>query len=194
MKKVGVIFFLLISAVTLAQQSEQYSQYSFNNFGYNPAFLGTIKCIDLRAGYRMQWVGFEGAPVSKFGSVQYPFKKKYYKNRNTHAVGLYISEDEVHLTTRTMIKLSYAFAMRLSSKYTLSAGIFAGIQQYNTNLKGLENSTDPVLAAIDGVELRYPDIMPGVLLYNKSIYWSFSIKITIYKIIYHTLFKLILVI
>ena len=69
----------------------------------------------------------------------------------------------LNVTKRTMIKLSYAFGIRLSSKYSLSAGVFAGIQQYNTNFKGLKNSTDPVLATIDGVELRYPDIMPGVL-------------------------------
>ena len=65
MKKIVAILFLFFSLGIVAQQSEQYSQYTFNNFGYNPAFAGTIKCIDFRAGYRMQWVGFDGAPRSK---------------------------------------------------------------------------------------------------------------------------------
>jgi type IX secretion system PorP/SprF family membrane protein len=181
MKKLLIILFLLISFCGFSQQSEQYSQYSFNNFGYNPAFLGTVKCMDIRAGYRMQWIGFEGAPRSKFASLQYPLKKKRSKNRNRHAVGLYINQDEVHRTTRTMVKGAYAYTMRLSSKYTLSAGIFAGIQQYATDFEGLENSSDPVLASVDGSVLRYPDIMPGILLYNKSLYWSFSINQLYFK-------------
>ncbi len=171
----------MISFIGISQQSEQYSQYSFNNFGYNPAFLGTAKCLDIRVGYRMQWVGFEGAPRSKFASLQLPIKKKRFKNRAKHAVGLYINQDEVHRTTRTMVKLAYAYTTKLSSKYTVSAGIFAGIQQYATDFSGYENSSDPVLAAVDGSVLRYPDIMPGILLYNKSLYWSFSINQVYFK-------------
>lgn len=164
-----------------AQQSEQYSQYSFNNFGYNPGFLGTVKCVDLRMGYRTQWVGFEGAPVSTFTSIQYPFKRRRYRNQGSHAMGLYVNQDEVHLTARTMIKLAYAYTTKLSSKYTLSAGVFVGIQQYKTSFNAGESNLDPVLANIDGSVIRYPDIMPGLLLYNKSFYWSFSINQLYFK-------------
>ncbi len=181
MKKSLTILFLLGSFVIKAQQSEQYSQYSFNNFGYNPAFLGTVKCVDFRVGYRLQWVGFEGAPESKFASFQYPRRKRSTKNRARHAFGVYINEDEVHLTTRTMVKLAYAYTTRLSSKYTISAGIFAGIQQYKISVKNQVNNADPVLADIEGAEIRYPDIMPGILLYNKSFYWSLSINQLYFK-------------
>jgi type IX secretion system PorP/SprF family membrane protein len=171
----------VLSFVLKAQQSEQYSQYSFNNFGYNPAFLGTIQCVDFRLGSRAQWLGFEGAPVSSFISMQYALKKKHNNKSGKHAVGLYVNQDEVHLTTRTTVKLAYAYTTRLSSKYTLSTGVFVGVQQYKTGFKGEMTTNDPVLASVEGSVLRYPDIMPGVLLYSKSVYWSFSINQLFFK-------------
>jgi len=68
-KRILIILFLFYSFGVIAQQSVQYSQYTFNNFGYNPAFAGTTKCLDVRAGTRIQWLGFEGAPRTSFFSV-----------------------------------------------------------------------------------------------------------------------------
>jgi len=165
------------------QQSVNYSQYSFNNFGYNPAFAGTIKCADFRAGARLQWLGFEGAPMSYFASLQLELKKKHFKNTGKHSVGLYVEEDAVHLTTRTFIKLAYSYHTKLSSKYSMGLGIFAGIQQYKTNTDNLalESSLDPIIESVGGSVLHYPDIMPGVLLYSKKVYWSFSINQLYFK-------------
>ena len=167
---------------TVAQQSSQYSQYTFNNFGYNPAFLGTIKCFDFRAGTRLQWYGFEGAPLTSFASLQYTLPKKNFRNSGTHAVGLYLEQDDVHLTTRTAIKLAYAYHAKLSNKYRMGLGIFGGIQQYSTDdVFGGETNDDPVLAAAAGSVIRYPDFTPGVLLYSKKVYWSFSIHQIFFK-------------
>ena len=182
MKKVIGILFSLISINSIGQQSIQYSQYSFNNFGYNPAFAGTIKCLDFRAGHRMQWVGFEGAPRQTFASVQMEIKKKHFKNSGRHSVGLYVEQDDVHLTTRTAVKLAYSYHTKLSSKYTMGLGVFAGVQQYSTDdVFGGENNNDPVLASAAGSALHYPDIMPGILLYSNKVYWSFSINQLFYK-------------
>ncbi len=181
MKKIILILFLLASINIDAQQSAQYSQYSFNNFGYNPAFLGTLKCFDFRAGTRLQWVGFEGAPRSSFASIQWTLKKKHFRNSGKHAVGLYLEQDEVHFTTRTTVKLAYAYHTKLSSKFSMGLGIFAGIQQYQTRDLDSENSSDPVLANASGSALRYPDIMPGVLFYSKKVYWSISINQLYFK-------------
>jgi len=182
MKKALAILFLLASINIVAQQSVHYSQYTFNNFGYNPAFLGTVKCFDFKAGTRLQWVGFEGAPRSSFASFQMEIKKKHFKNSGKHAVGLYVEQDDVHLTTRTVIKGAYSYHKKLSAKYTMGLGIFAGVQQYSTDdVFGGATNNDPVLAAAAGSVIRYPDIMPGVLLYTKKTYWSFSINQLYFK-------------
>lgn len=176
------ILILFIAIPIVAQQSAHYSQYSFNNFGYNPAFAGTQKCIDFRAGSRLQWLGFEGAPVSSFVSFQTRLPKKRFKNTGIHGAGLYLEQDDVHLTTRTAIKLGYAYHTKLSTRYRMGLGIFAGIQQYSTDdVFGGEFNPDPVLANAAGSALRYPDIMPGILLYSDKVYWSFSINQLYFK-------------
>ncbi|MCB0400667.1 MAG: type IX secretion system membrane protein PorP/SprF [Flavobacteriales bacterium] len=182
MKRLLVAILSLSSLVLSAQQSAHYSQYSFNNYGYNPAFAGTQKCLDFRLGTRLQWLGFEGAPVSTFAWGHTQIGRKHYKGGGVHGVGAYIEQDDVHLTTRTTVKLGYAYHTKLSSKYRLGMGIFAGIQQYSTDdVFGGETNPDPVLASAAGSVLRYPDIMPGLLLYSKSTYWSFSVNQLYFK-------------
>jgi len=181
MKHLVFISFLLISVVGVSQQSAQYSQYTFNNFGHNPAFAGTVKCVDFRAGYRMQWVGIEGAPRTTYGSLQVPINRKKFNTKGKHSFGLYLEQDNVHLTKRTAIKGAYSYHKKLSLKYTVGFGIFGGVQQYSTSSVGGDGSSDPVLAAAEGSVIRYPDLMPGILLYSNRIYWSFSINQVYFK-------------
>ena len=182
MRKQLVILFLIAPLFGVGQQSSQYSQYTFNNFGYNPAFAGTKKCIDFRLGTRLQWLGFRGAPTSTFVSGHSRLGRKHYKNRGFHAIGGYIEQDDVHLTTRSTFKIGYAYHTKLSSKYTMGLGIFGGIQQYSTDdVFGGEVNPDPVLANAAGSVIRYPDFMPGILLYSKNVYWSFSVNQIYFK-------------
>ena len=170
MRKQLVILFLIAPLFGVGQQSSQYSQYTFNNFGYNPAFAGTKKCIDFRLGTRLQWLGFRGAPTSTFVSGHSRLGRKHYKNRGFHAIGGYIEQDDVHLTTRSTFKIGYAYHTKLSSKYTMGLGIFGGIQQYSTDeVFGGEVNPDPVLANAAGSVIRYPDFMPGILLSRKNV-------------------------
>ena len=165
-----------------AQQTPQYSQYTFNNFGYNPAFAGSTKCSDFRAGGRMQWVGMDGAPRSYFASFHKSLGGEYFKNSGKHAIGAYIEQDDIHITTRTYIKLAYAYHKRLFAKMTGAVGIFGGIQQYAVDdvfQGGYAN--DPVLSAASGSVLRYPDFTPGVLLYNNKQYFSLSVHQLYFK-------------
>jgi len=176
MKKLFIISFLLISLGVAAQQSAQYSQYTFNNFAHNPAFAGTVRCLD-----RLQWVGIKGAPRTTYASLQMPINRKRFNTKGKHSVGLYIEQDNVHFTKRTAIKGAYSYHKKLSLKYTVGMGVFAGLQQYSSEGIGGQNSLDPVLAAAEGSVLRYPDIMPGILLYSNRVYWSFAINQLYFK-------------
>lgn len=176
-----IIVFLIIVGTVSAQQSEQYSQYSFNNLSFNPAFIGTTKCLSFKAGTRLQWVGFAGAPRTSFASIQKTFGTKHFHNKGKHGLGLYVEQDELHITTRTYVKLGYAYHKKLTSKLTAGFGVFAGIQQYAINTAFGENNIDPVLANASGSQLKYPDIMPGVLFYNDKVYYSFAVNQVYFK-------------
>ena len=52
-----------------AQQIAQYTQYVFNHFSVNPAVAGSKDCLDVRLGFRKQWIGFPGAPTTGWASL-----------------------------------------------------------------------------------------------------------------------------
>ena len=56
------ILVLLISLSAKAQQMPYYTQFRSNEYLQNPAISGTKRTIDARLNYRMQWVGYDGAP------------------------------------------------------------------------------------------------------------------------------------
>ena len=69
MKKLLLLIGLVIGSRATAQQISQYTQYVFNHFSINPAVAGSKDCLDVRLGYRRQWVGFENAPVTAWASL-----------------------------------------------------------------------------------------------------------------------------
>src|ERR1700710_3136574 len=75
MKKLLLTIFIFIMAMQLvrAQQKPQYTQYVFNNMLLNPAVTGIENYIDLKAGYRSQWTGLQGAPVTSYSTLSAPF-------------------------------------------------------------------------------------------------------------------------
>ena len=53
-----------------AQQLPLRTNWQFNYFQENPAFAGFSDCMELKAGYRQQWAGFDGAPSTAFANLQ----------------------------------------------------------------------------------------------------------------------------
>jgi len=53
--------FLAGLQLTIAQQKPQYTQYVFNSYLLNPAVSGIENYTDMKAGYRSQWSGLQGA-------------------------------------------------------------------------------------------------------------------------------------
>lgn len=169
--KFFITYVLLLIAIALnAQQNSQYSHYVLNYYSENPAVAGSTKCVDFKMGGRYQWLGMEGAPSSIFASIHGPIgnkKKPYRKGR--HGIGLYIERDRMHIITETYVKGSYAYHQRFYKGLTGAVGIFAGVKQYS-----FDNITnDP---AVGGSALQYPDLMPGVMLYNNKMYLGLGIE------------------
>ncbi len=162
----------LICTQAGAQQLSQYTQYVFNHFSVNPAVAGSKDCIDVRLGYRQQWVGFDGAPTTGWASLHgaiRPKNKPYMKNK--HGIGAFIEADNAGNWGYTRFVLAYAYSMQMSQDYFLSMGFFAGVQQMKLNVGDitLTEFNDPVLGSSASV-MVYPELTPGIWIYGKRFF------------------------
>lgn len=168
-----LIAILICTATSLsAQQVPQYTQYQLNHFGINPALAGIKECVDMRLGYRRQWLGFEDAPITAFANVNGRLPNK--RNplfKGIHGVGAMVESDATGPTSRTTLLLAYAYHMRIRGKTWISFGVFAGFQQYRFNISQvtLPNYADPAITGSQSV-LLVPDISPAMWLYHDDWY------------------------
>ncbi len=190
---------LLASGSVSAQQKPQYTQYVFNNFLLNPALAGIENYVDVKAGYRNQWAGLDGAPVTSFISVNAPLGKKFlYGNANSfggqgsnpmtrsykqnymaaephHGIGLQAANDKAGPFSRIDFAASYAYHLGLTDRINLAVGISAGFSQIKLDVSKLttESGYDPSIASGNTSKMA-PDIGAGVWLYGPLFFAGLS--------------------
>ena len=181
MKKCIILFFLAATFVMKAQQIEQFSMYMENNYIINPAEAGTEDFVDIKLGYRTQWVGLEGAPKTFFISGHTPIGKSPDQFDDVrplafHGVGGAIIADEIGPYNRTSVKASYAYHIPVNHDLVLSLGVHAGIQQYQLDFNSLKkgNGNDNAVIAVPEGESIAPDLSFGVWGYAKNYYFGIA--------------------
>jgi type IX secretion system PorP/SprF family membrane protein len=184
MKKYILFFSLFLLAMAArAQQKALHSQYMTNYFLVNPAVAGFDKDLKIKAGFRNQWVGFEGAPKTIYLSgesalVKGP-RKRRRGNQGYHGAGGYLYTDNTGPTSRSGLLLSYAYHLPLSKTLFLSTGLFAGIQQYRFDPNKIQladnsNDLDPVSRQGD-LNALLPDLSIGTYLHAENFYTGISL-------------------
>jgi type IX secretion system PorP/SprF family membrane protein len=178
MKKILLVIVLFqLSILADAQQLPQWSQYMLNQYGMNPAAIEPTNCVEVRAGQRIQWMGFEGAPQTAFFSGNGFLPSRSSLNRGKHGVGLYLERDEHGFFSRKSAYGSYSYHKIISRNMWLGLGFFAGFMQYGFNSPNLNLNVTPDDAVTTAASvLLYPDICPGIWLSSKKIYAGLSIK------------------
>lgn len=71
-----ILFFALVITFAKAQQIPQFSMYIWNNYLINPAIGGADNSLDVKLGYRNQWVGLDGAPRTVYLTMHTQIGKK----------------------------------------------------------------------------------------------------------------------
>lgn len=172
-----VILIVLWSPVVFAQQTTQNSHFVLNYFHLNPAVAGTAVCPDIRLGYRNQWVGFEGAPQTAYASIHAGIKGKNKMTKGKHGIGAFVESDTQGAFGRTSLHLAYAYHFKFNRKWMLSAGIFAGFQQYRFDINNVlvEDQLDPALINGSISSFVFPDFTPGIYFYDKT--WAFGLAV-----------------
>ncbi|MBP8822629.1 MAG: type IX secretion system membrane protein PorP/SprF [Flavobacteriales bacterium] len=178
MRCLALLLFPLAATGLFAQQTAQYTQNVFNMFAINPAVAGSKDCIDVRLGYRQQWTGFPGAPVTGWATINSVIKPKRRSfQANRHGIGLLVEADNTGPLGYTTLKLAYAYHLQLKRDVFLSFGFYAGLLQEKLSLGDVNamDNNDPALAN-NGSVLVVPDITPGIWLYGKSSWAGLSIQ------------------
>lgn len=179
LKKIFLIAFFGVISSGFAQQTEHYTQYEYNQFAFNPAVAGTKACVDIRTGYRFQWVGIPGTPETGFVNAHAPihFSKK---SRNSygpkHGIGVQIKRDVFGPFSFLQAEVAYAIHMPINRNWKLSFGTSLGVKQSVFNVQDLTTEVyDPSIPNSSPSFLVFPDGKAGLWLADKRTYFGLSI-------------------
>ncbi len=185
-----------------AQQRPQYTQYVFNNYLLNPAVTGIENYTDMKAGYRSQWTGLQGAPVTSYLTINTPigadfvqgdatsmpggggvdpysrsYMQDYQASAPHHGIGFMVVSDKTGPITQTNMDVSYAYHLGITNKLNLALGIAAGLNHIslNTNEITLENPLDPAISNGNNSQWK-PDLNAGIWAYSANYFIGASVQ------------------
>lgn len=196
---------LLISFLCLVSHSQQkpyYTQYILNNYILNPALSGIEDYFDIKASYRSQWAGIEGAPVTTYLSIQGPIGKheintpssllegenargKSYWNNYTapeshSGVGIIVLNDKTGYINRFSVYGTYAYHKKLNDNTALAAGFLGGFTDVSLDRSKIEwgslDPNDPAIGYSNGSIKKFmPELGAGLWLYSQNYFAGASV-------------------
>jgi type IX secretion system PorP/SprF family membrane protein len=153
-----------------AQQQTLFTNYTLHQYLYNPAYAGVNKGTQFNIGYRNQWTGFDGAPVTLMASGYGTFKK-----RPNMAAGGIIINDKSGLLSRTSFYGTYSYHVKLSKKMNLGFGIGIGGVQYNVKIYDAKTyDKDDEFLKNNILNANAFDANAGLYLYSKNFFMGIS--------------------
>jgi len=197
-----LLVFLLITPASFAQQKPQYTQYVFNNLLLNPAVAGIENYTDARLGYRSQWTGLQGAPVTSYFSINMPLGNKFLQGDATafpaaggenpssrlytqyyraaephHGIGLMVVSDKAGPITQSNINADYAYHLGLSAQLNLAVGVSAGVNNIFIDRSQITvvDQNDNVINNLEGSQWK-PDLGVGIWAYAATYYFGISVQ------------------
>lgn len=202
MKPFFSLFLCLLSFLySFGQENPRSTQYIFNNYLFNPALSGIDNYTDVKLGFRNQWRGLEGAPVTQYVSVHAPIGDEFvrsninsfsssgenplsrsYVNSYTsaephHGIGFYAITDKAGRVRQTNVNATYAYHLGLNEDFNLSVGFSGGIASTSIDVASInvDNPSDPLLTADYNNKIR-PDVGVGLWLYSPRFFLGASAK------------------
>jgi type IX secretion system PorP/SprF family membrane protein len=178
MKKLLVFLTMMFFfAEVRSQQTAQYSHFVYNQFAMHPAYAGSRPCLDMRLGYRTQWIGFDGRPVTMWANAHAQIGGKKRRHLKTkHGVGGHVESDGTGPFSRTKLYLAYSYHVPVGRKTKLAMGLYAGFQQFRFNASKVTLGTfqDNAIPG-SSVQFIWPDIAPGLWLYSDQFFGGFTV-------------------
>lgn len=123
--KVSVVISLILlmssSLKVCAQFDPMFTQYTNNEMFINPAYTGSKEALCITALHRQQWVGVEGRPITTSLTMHAPVWE------NKMGLGLSLLNDQIGVSTRKIMYVSYSYRIRTGNKGYLGFGIMGGM-------------------------------------------------------------------
>lgn len=167
---VGLCLGLFLNQIqqTYAQQEPTYTNYMYNMQTYNPAYSGSRQAISAVGLYRLQWVGYEGAPVTQNLCISAPIKELI-------GIGFSLNNDKIGPVKSTSAVADIAYHLSISTNGKLSFGIKAGFNMFSTSLSSIKLD-DPNDASfnVNAKNQVTPAIGAGLYYYTKRFYAGLS--------------------
>ena len=160
---------------TKAQQSIQFTQYTFNSMSVNPAYTGYKEEWFAQMALRSQWTGWEGAP--KTGTISIDGVADPYSKR--HGVGMNLTADKLGAQSAISFYANYALRLQLDDDDTkrLSLGVAAGFTQYGLDGNKITTTQGNDQVLPEGmISDIVPDIRLGVYFYTPKWYVGASVQ------------------
>lgn len=175
---------MVLCHLAFSQQRPQFSQYMVNQFVLNPAVAGTEDYVDIKAGYRYQWLGMSGSPITYYISAHTPVGKQFnnrfgrHKKQSNgwHGLGAYIYNDITGPLKHSGAYAAYAYNLGITKDLRISVGAYFGFQRVaiNGNQFILHDEQDQVLNGVKSTIV--PDLNLATWIYNKHFYYGLSIQ------------------
>ena len=204
MRKIVLTLLLGLSTVAFGQQMPQFSQYLRNQYMVNPGAAGVYDFVDVTLGGRMQWVGFDNAPLSSYLYVSSPLSKKPRVKYNPalrtsigpvrnpeiktgklkHALGGMIIADQYGAFRQLKGAITYALHIPVSQNFNLSFGANVGLSNraFLSDRAQTLNVLEPGLNYTDATYDNYAqssnlntiDIGAGLYFYSQNLFLGVS--------------------
>lgn len=113
-----------------AQQDPLYTHYMYNTLSVNPAYAGSRDALSVLALGRLQWVGFDGAPMTQTAQIHSPVAKGL-------SLGLDLVHDRLGPTVHTAAALNVTYRLELGKNHRLAFGLKGCMDFLNNNLSNL---------------------------------------------------------
>lgn len=160
---------MFTSAVSLAQQDAQFTQYMYNTININPAYAGSRGVMSIFGLHRTQWVGLDGAPVTNAFSLHTPI------NNSNLGVGLSLVNDKIGPTNENVISADVSYTIPTSEVMKLSFGIKASANIFNLDATRL-NPVDPADNHLQDINSNFtPNIGAGIYWHGEQFYAGLSV-------------------
>lgn len=119
-KSIYISIIFLSSLSVVAQQETRFTQYMFNLYEVNSAYVGSRETFSLAAIVRTQWTGLEGAPQMQSFTMNTPILTKNI------GIGVKFRNESAGASSQTRFAGSFAYRFRLWTG-KLSFGLSAGL-------------------------------------------------------------------